>query len=139
MEIKEIINNNTKVLTITKTLEGLVWPIALTKYKRAIYYIVFKDILIKVGQTKNFYSRSGSYRTEAKKLNENKKPSNNGSPITVYKLNELMGIGDTAEIYAWFVEPKKQFEIHDGRRVPLTVNMLELETLERKRLNPLLK
>ena len=48
-----------------------------------------------------------------------------------------MGIGDTDEIYAWFVEPKKQFEIQDGRRVQLTVNMLEFETLERKRLNPL--
>ena len=139
MILEEIINNNTKVLTVTKTSNGLVWPIALAKYKRAIYYIVFKNILIKVGQTKNFYKRSGAYRTEAKKLNENIEPSNNGSPITVYKLNELMGIGDTAEIYAWFVEPKKQFEIHDGRRVPLTVNMLELETLERKKLNPILK
>jgi hypothetical protein len=139
MILEEIINNNTKVLTVTKTSNGLVWPIALAKYKRAIYYIVFKNILIKVGQTKNFYKRSGAYRTEAKKLNENIEPSNNGSPITVYKLNELMGIGDTAEIYAWFVEPKKQFEIHDGRRVPLTVNMLELETLERNKLNPILK
>ena len=138
MEIKEIINNNTKVLTVTKTLKGLVWPIAKTN-KRAIYYIIFNGILVKVGQTSNFYKRSGAYRTEAKKLNENRDPSNNGSPITVYKLNELMSIGQTAEIYAWFVEPKKQYEIHDGRRVPLTVNMLKLETLERKRLNPLLK
>ena len=50
-----------------------------------------------------------------------------------------MNIGQTAEIYAWFVESKKQYEVQDGRRVPLTVNMLGLETLERKRLNPLLK
>tara|TARA_B100000780_G_C21008971_1_gene403966 strand:+ start:117 stop:536 length:420 start_codon:yes stop_codon:yes gene_type:complete len=139
MEIQEIINSNTKVLTVTKTLEGLVWPIALTKYKRAIYYIVFNNILVKVGQTSNFYERSAAYRTEAKKLNENLEPSNNGSPITIHKLNELMNIGQTAEIYAWFVESKKQYEVQDGRRVPLTVNMLGLETLERKRLNPLLK
>lgn len=139
MDIKEIIDNNVKVLTVTKTLNGLVWPKALTKYKRAIYYIIFKDILIKVGQTKDFYKRSGAYRTEAKKLNESKEPSNNGSVATVYKLNELMDKGDTAEIYAWFVKPKKQYENHNGRRVPITVNMLELETLERNKLNPILK
>ena len=41
-----------------------------------------------------------------------------------------MNVGDTAEIYAWFVKPKKQYEVHDGRRVPITVNMLDLEKLE---------
>ena len=50
-----------------------------------------------------------------------------------------MNIGDTAEIYAWFVKPKKQYEVHDGRRVPITVNMFDLEKLERDRLKPLLK
>ena len=133
------IKNNVKVLTVTKTSSGLVWPKALSKYKRCIYYIVFKDILVKVGQTKNFYSRSSSYRVEVKKLNENVTPSNNGSVATVYKLDELMSVGDTAEIYAWFVKPKKQYEVHDGRRVPITVNMLDLEKLERDRLKPLLK
>jgi hypothetical protein len=92
-----------------------------------------------VGQTKNFYSRSSSYRVEVKKLNENVTPSNNGSVATVYKLDELMSVGDTAEIYAWFVKPKKQYEVHDGRRVPITVNMFDLEKLERDRLKPLLK
>ena len=133
------IKNNVKVLTVTKTSSGLVWPKALSKYKRCIYYIVFKDILVKVGQTKNFYSRSSSYRVEVKKLNENVTPSNNGSVATVYKLDELMSVGDTAEIYAWFVKPKKQYEVHDGRRVPITVNMFDLEKLERDRLKPLLK
>tara|TARA_B100000424_G_scaffold186204_1_gene144506 strand:- start:63 stop:470 length:408 start_codon:yes stop_codon:yes gene_type:complete len=133
------IKNNVKVLTVTKTSNGLVWPKALSKYKRCIYYIVFKDILVKVGQTKNFYSRSSSYRVEVKKLNENVTPSNNGSVATVYKLDELMSVGDTAEIYAWFVKPKKQYEVHDGRRVPITVNMFDLEKLERDRLKPLLK
>ena len=133
------IKNNVKVLTVTKISSGLVWPKALSKYKRCIYYIVFKDILVKVGQTKNFYSRSSSYRVEVKKLNENVTPSNNGSVATVYKLDELMSVGDTAEIYAWFVKPKKQYEVHDGRRVPITVNMFDLEKLERDRLKPLLK
>ena len=132
------IKNNDKVLTVTKTSNGLVWPTALSKYKRAIYYIVFKDILVKVGQTKNFYKRSSAYKSEVNKLNENIAAGNNGSVATVYKLNELMNVGDTAEIYAWFVKPKKQYEVHDGRRVPITVNMLDLEKLERDRLKPLL-
>ena len=138
MEIKEIINNYNKILTVTKTPEGLVWPVSTTP-KRCIYYIIFNNILVKIGQTKNFNKRSNSYRVEAKKLNLNQKASNNGSVATVYKLNELMNVGDTAEIYAWFVKPKKQYEVHDGRRVPITVNMFDLEKLERDRLKPLLK
>ena len=58
---------------------------------------------------------------------------------TVYKLNELMNVGQTAEIYAWFVESKKHYELHNGKRVPITVNMLKLENNEIKKYNPLLK
>ena len=133
------IKNNDKVLTVTKTSNGLVWPTALSKYKRAIYYIVFKDILVKVGQTKNFYKRSSAYKSEVNKLNENIAAGNNGSVATVYKLNELMNVGQTAEIYAWFVESKKHYELHNGKRVPITVNMLKLENNEIKKYNPLLK
>ena len=78
MEIKEIINNYNKILTVTKTPEGLVWPVSTTP-KRCIYYIIFNNILVKIGQTKNFNKRSNSYRVEAKKLNLNQKASNNGS------------------------------------------------------------
>tara|TARA_B100000424_G_scaffold218471_1_gene176818 strand:- start:47 stop:463 length:417 start_codon:yes stop_codon:yes gene_type:complete len=138
MEIKEIINNYNKILTVTKTPEGLVWPVSTTP-KRCIYYIIFNNILVKIGQTKNFNKRSNSYRVEAKKLNLNQKASNNGSVATVYKLNELMNVGQTAEIYAWFVESKKHYELHNGKRVPITVNMLKLENNEIKKYNPLLK
>ena len=145
MKMKEIVNkiknNHVKVLTITKTKNGIEWPVISSKYQNipVIYYIMLKYILIKVGQSKNLYKRNGSYRTETRKLNENKKHGPNGSWITPHKLNELMNVGDTAEIYAWFVKPKKQYEVHDGRRVPITVNMFDLEKLERDRLKPLLK
>ena len=139
--MEEIVKNNTKILTITKEVNGLNWPKVLTKYAKtpAIYYIIYKDILVKIGESKNIYSRFSSYRTEVKKLNENLIHSTNGSVLTVLKLNELMDVGDNAYIYAWFIKPKKQFEIHDNRQVPITIDLIKLETLERKKYNPLLK
>ena len=139
--MEEIVKNNTKVLTITKEVNGLNWPKVLTKYAQipAIYYIIYKDILVKIGESKNIYSRFSSYRTEVKKLNENLIHSTNGSVLTVHKLNELMDVGDNVYIYAWFIQPKKQFEIHDNRQVPITIDLVKLETLERKKYNPLLK
>jgi hypothetical protein len=141
MKVEEIVKNNTKVLTITKELNGLKWPKVLTKYKKipTVYYIVYKGILVKIGISKNIYSRFCSYRTEVKKLNENLIHGTNGSVLTVLKLNEIMSVGDSAEIYAWFIKPKKQFEIHNGRQVPITVDLIGLETLERKKYKPLLK
>ena len=90
--MEEIVKNNTKVLTVTKEVNGLNWPKVLTKYAQipAIYYIIYKDILVKIGESKNIYSRFSSYRTEVKKLNENLIHSTNGSVLTVHKLNELM-------------------------------------------------
>ena len=139
--MEEIVKNNTKVLTITKEVNGLNWPKVLTKYAKipTIYYIIYKDILVKIGESKNIYSRFSSYRTEVKKLNENLIHSTNGSVLTVHKLNELMDVGDNVYIYAWFIQPKKQFEIHDNRQVPITIDLVKLETLERKKYNPLLK
>ena len=139
--MEEIVKNNTKVLTVTKEVNGLNWPKVLTKYAQipAIYYIIYKDILVKIGESKNIYSRFSSYRTEVKKLNENLIHSTNGSVLTVHKLNELMDVGDNVYIYAWFIQPKKQFEIHDNRQVPITIDLVKLETLERKKYNPLLK
>jgi len=141
MKVEEIVKNNTKVLTITKELNNLNWPTVSTKYKNipTIYYIIYKDILVKIGESKNIYSRFCNYRTEVKKLNENLIHNNNGSVLTVLKLNEIMSVGDSAEIYAWFIKPKKQFEIHNGRQVPITVDLKGLETLERKKHKPLLK
>ena len=139
--MEEIVKNNTKILTVTKEVNGLNWPKVLTKYAQipAIYYIIYKDILVKIGESKNIYSRFSSYRTEVKKLNENLIHSTNGSVLTVHKLNELMDVGDNVYIYAWFIKPKKQFEIHDNRQVPITIDLVKLETLERKKYNPLLK
>ena len=139
--MEEIVKNNTKILTVTKEVNGLNWPKVLTKYAQipAIYYIIYKDILVKIGESKNIYSRFSSYRTEVKKLNENLIHSTNGSVLTVHKLNELMDVGDNVYIYAWFIQPKKQFEIHDNRQVPITIDLVKLETLERKKYNPLLK
>ena len=44
-----------------------------------------------------------------------------------------MDVGDNVYIYAWFIKPKKQFEIHDNRQVPITIDLVKLETLERKK------
>ena len=46
--MEEIVKNNTKVLTVTKEVNGLNWPKVLTKYAQipAIYYIIYKDIYI---------------------------------------------------------------------------------------------
>ena len=136
MKMKEIVKN-IHILTITKESNTLNWPLVSTEYKNTpcIYYIIYNDNVVKVGQSKNVCSRFGAYRTEIKKYPNH---SNNGSWRTVKFLYEKMNVGEKAKIYAWFVKPKKQFEVHNNRQVPVTVDLIKLETLERKKYNSLL-
>ena len=133
---KEIVKN-THILTVTKESNTLDWPLVSTEYKNipVVYYIMYNNDVMKIGQTKNICSRFSSYRTEIGKYPEHSMPEN-GSWRTVKFLFEKMNVGEKAEIYAWFIKPKKQFEVHNGRKVPVTVDLDKLEKIERKKHKP---
>jgi hypothetical protein len=114
------------ILTITKEPNSLDIPNISTEYKDipCVYYLLYKNNVIKVGRTTDIYSRFADYRSEAKIYPEHKI---NGSWRTVKKLYEIMDVGETIEVYADFIKIKKQYEIHEGRRIYLTVDLRKTE------------
>ena len=125
------------ILTIYRT-NNLDIPTIPTEYKNTpcIYYLVYKNEVIKVGQAIDIYKRFAGYRSEAIKYPKHR---TNGSWRTVKKLYEIMDIGETIEVYADFIKIEKQYVLLEGKRIPITVDLKGLETLERKKHKPLLK
>ena len=121
------------VITITKGLNKLNWPKVPKKFKNllCVYYLFYKPIgIIKVGQSINMCTRFAGYESAT---NNYPKVQNNGSWRTVHKIYDLLEVGETIEIYARVYNHKKKYELHDGKRVYLTVNLNEMERIEQKK------
>ena len=116
------------ILTIYRT-NNLDIPTIPTEYKNTpcIYYLVYKNEVIKVGQAIDIYKRFAGYRSEAIKYPEHR---TNGSWRTVKKLYEIMDIGETLKIYANFIKIKKQYVLLEGKRIPITVDLRKIESKE---------
>tara|TARA_B110000902_G_scaffold70904_1_gene84002 strand:+ start:39 stop:461 length:423 start_codon:yes stop_codon:yes gene_type:complete len=121
------------VITITKTLDGLEWPKVPKKFKDllCVYYCFYKPIgVIKVGQSVNMCERFGGYESA---VNIYPKIPNNGSWRTVHKIYDLLKAGETIEIYARTYFNKKKYEIHEGKRVYLIVDLKRIEKIEKNK------
>ena len=119
------------VITITKTINGLDWPKVPKKFKDllCVYYCFYEPIgVIKVGQSVDMCERFGGYENAVSIYPQ--KP-NNGSWRTVHKIYDLLKVGETIEIYARTYFNKKKYEIHEGKRVYLTVDLRKLEKIEK--------
>ena len=127
MKMKEIVKLP-NILTIYKT-NNLDIPTISTEYKDTpcIYYLLYRNKVIKVGQAINVCSRFAGYRAEANTYPEHR---TNGSWRTVKKLYEIMDIGETLKIYANFIKIKKQYVLLEGKRIPITVDLRKIESKE---------
>ena len=121
------------VITITKKPNELDWPKVPKKFKKlkCVYYMFYKPMgVIKVGQSIDMCSRFGSYESA---VNVYPKIPNNGSWRTVHKIYDLLEVGETIEIYARIYENRKNYEIHEGRRIYLTVDLNKQEKIEKNK------
>ena len=114
------------ILTIYRT-NNLDIPTISTEYKNipCVYYLLYKNKVIKVGQAINVCSRFAGYRSEAIKYPKHR---TNGSWRTVKKLYEIMDIGETIEVYANFIKIEKQYVLLEGKRIPITVDLRKIES-----------
>jgi hypothetical protein len=124
------------ILTIYRT-NNLDIPTISTEYKNTpcIYYLVYKNEIIKVGQAIDICKRFAGYRSEAIKYPQHR---TNGSWRTVKKLYEIMDIGETLKIYANFIKIKNQYVLSEGKRIPITVDLRKKEKKEQNKYKPTL-
>ena len=117
------------ILTITKEPNSLNIPSISTEYRDipCVYYLLYKNNPIKVGQATNVCNRFSGYRAEA---NTYPKHRTNGSWRTVKKLYEIMDVGETIEVYAKFIKIEKQYVLLEGKRIPITVDLRKIESNE---------
>ena len=101
-----------------------------TEYKNinCIYYFVFRNKVIKVGQSINVCSRFATYRSVSNGYPQYRE---GGTYKTIDKIYQIMDIGEVIKIYAWFINIKKQYELQGGRRIPIKPNIRVLEKQEK--------
>jgi len=116
------------ILTIYRT-NNLDVPTISTEYKNipCVYYLLYKNKVIKVGQAINVCSRFAGYRSEAITYPKHR---TNGSWRTVKTLYETMNVGEIVTVYARFIEIKKQYVLLEGKRIPITVDLRKIESKE---------